>query len=479
MVHLSRILTLCLLLVSGPAFAQWSTEGAAIGARDHPRILARYGGEIRNPALAEYVAMIGAQMVAVSARPDDLWRFSVLDSPELNAFALPGGYIYVTRGLLALANNEAELAAILAHEITHVVEAHVESRNEAGKDALISGAIGALVTGIFGSGEDRLANALRSGVETAFSQMGSYSKAQEFAADAGGIELLRLAGYLPAAQADFLVSMSANAALRAEIAGRPYNEGETPFFANHPAPAERERRARALAANEAGAKDRAAFMSMIDGMVYGQSARGGIVRGQRFFHPGLGFTFEAAQGLSIRNEARQIIMSGENRSTLIMSGAPDHKSLREALQVWASGIPRRERPFRQLENLRELEINGLDAATATLRLRQHGQRSTVRLTVIRFGDSLIRFVGTVRRGDGESAVLQWQTIESFRPLRLDEAVNATGRFIAVYQVKEGDTLASLAAQMNVPTQKQAWFMVLNGLPRQSATIPGQSVKIVQ
>jgi len=459
-----------LIMGASPALAEWPTESAAMGARDHPKIVQRFGGEVRNPALSAYVDEVGAAMVAVSSRPDEVWQFTVLDSPEVNAFALPGGYIYVTRGLLALANDESELAAVLAHEITHVVEAHVEARAEAQKDALLDGAVSALVTGIFGGGENRVGDAVRSGVESALGQMGAYSKAQEFAADAGGIELLRAAGYRPAAQADFLASMAANAALKAEMAGREYDEANAPIFANHPAPAERQLQALALAGDAGGRRGVEAYLAAIDGMIYGQSQRGGFVQGQVFIHPVLGFTFEAAPGLRIQNAARQINILGPNRATLIMSGGPDNDDLSGALQAWAAQIPRRDRQGRGISHVRRLEINGLPAATGTLSLRKRGQRSTLRLTVIRFGDGLIRFASTVRRGDDAVADLHWQTVLSFQPIEGAEAPPEA--HIEVIQVS-GEEIVTLAYPLS-----EAEFRVLNGMGPADVVFTGQFVKLV-
>lgn len=478
MFRIYRFLSMALFMVATPALAEWPADSVALGARDHPKIMQKYGGAVRNEALTAYVDGIGRQIVAVSDRPDEDWKFTVLDTPEVNAFALPGGYVYVTRGLLALASDESELAAVLAHEITHVIDAHVEARLEAQKDALVNGALNALVTGILSGGEDRLGNAVRSGVETAVGEIGAYSKEQEFDADSGGINLLRAAGFQPAAQAGFLASMSANAALQAAMAGREYDESQAPFFANHPAPAERQLRALAQAGDDDGTRGQQRYLAMIDGMIFGQSERGGIVRGQVFVHPELGFSFEAAPGLRIENAARQINILGPNRSTLILSGGTDTGGLRGALQAWFQRIPRLERQSSRLSNLREIEINGLEAATATLQLRKRGQRSTLRLTVIRFNGGLIRFAGTVRRGDDISSELHWQTVQSFRAVSEAGAAEMTETYIRVHQVEAGETVQSLGHEMAVPVYGAELFRVLNGLSADTEVSPGMLVKLV-
>lgn len=477
---MTRFFSAIVLLVAGmnPALAEWPDESVALGAQGHPKVLQRYGGEVQNPALSDYVAHVGAQVVAVSARADERWHFTVLDSAEVNAFALPGGYVYLTRGLLALANNESELAAVLAHEITHITEAHVEARQVAQGDAMVDGALSALVTGIFGGGEDRVGDAVRQGVETAFGQIGAYSKVQEFAADAGGIELLRAAGYRPAAQADFLATMAENAALKAALAGRDYDAANAPMFAHHPAPAERQLQALALAGDAGGRRGADDYLSAINGLIYGENHRAGFMQGRSFIHPELGFFFEVAEGLRLQNAARQINMFGPKRSTLIMSGGADTGDLRAALQAWAVQIPRQERQNRNIGNIRLLEINGLEAATGTLSLRKRGQRSALRMTVIRFNGGLIRFAGTTRRGDEASADLQWQTVQSFSGLSEEGMSENPQTYISVYQVEAGETVDDLAQRVMVHGFSAAQFRVLNGLGPDEELQAGRLVKLI-
>ncbi len=477
---MTRFFSIMALMIAaaGPALAEWPTESVAIGERDHPKIMVRFGGEVQNPALAAYVANVGARVVAGSDHAGEDWHFTVLDSHEVNAFALPGGYVYVTRGLLTLANNESELAAVLAHEVSHVVEEHVEARLEAQSDALVDGAVSALVTGIFGGGENRMENAVRSGVETAMGQIGAYSKEQEFAADAGGIALLQAAGYRPAAQADFLASMAANAALKAAMEGRAYDETTAPIFANHPAPAERQLRALALAGDANGELGEAAYLAAINGMVFGQNQRAGFVKGQSFIHPTLGFFFQAAEGLRIQNGTRQINILGPNRSTLVMSGGQGAQDLGAVLQAWAGQIPRRDRQGRDINNVRGLEINGMEAITGTVNLRKRGQRSTLRMTVIRFNDGVIRFAGKVRRGDEATADLLWQTVQSFSQLTEEGAAEYAQTYIELREVAAGETVADLTSQIMVRGFTEAQFRVLNGLATDEEPLAGQLVKMV-
>jgi predicted Zn-dependent protease len=159
------------LLLAGfsPAQAERSAASAALGAENHPQILARFGGEVPDSTLRDYVARVAGNIVAVSAQPDEDWLFTVLDSAQVNAFALPGGYVYVTRGLLALAGDEAELAAVLAHEIVHVTQEHVEARVDAQAEdqtgEVVGNLLGNLLGGVISGSENPLGDALRNTIQ--------------------------------------------------------------------------------------------------------------------------------------------------------------------------------------------------------------------------------------------------------------------------------------------------------------------------
>lgn len=463
--------------VSTPVLADWPETSQALGARDHPKIMARFGGAISDETLAAYVNDIGQNIAQHSSKPDELWRFIVLDSPEVNAFALPAGYVYVTRGLLALANNEAELAAVLAHEITHVIDEHVEQREAANKDAIIDGAIGALVQGIFGG--DGMNNAIRDNIESAFGEIGAYSREQEFAADRGSVILLALAGYAPQAQADFLASMSANSALRAVMAGRGYDAEKVPFFANHPAPEERVSVARDLADGLQGNTNTAVYLDHIDGLIYGDSVEQGFVRGQVFSHPVLGFTFTAQDGQNIRNSARKIDITGPRGSTLIMTGAADEGgSLSRYLGQWAENIPRRERIGRRMTQVRSLSINGMEAATGSITIRRNARRGDLQLTVIRFNGQLIRFAGFSRNRDTLAKADLMDTVLTFSTLNPEQIRSLNSAQIDIHKVKRRDTAERLGASFPQPDFGAELFLVLNGMDTEDTLERGAYVKII-
>ena len=228
----------------------WTKDQARIGAENHEKIMARLGGEMPSGALSAYVDGIGRSIVAHTRYANEPWTFTIVDSPTVNAFAVPGGYVYVTRGLLALANSEAELAAVIGHEIAHVTENHVEERQKRNRDAGIGVLVGTVLGGVI-DGRDGLRKGIQMGTRVATGYVAQFSQKQEFEADERGIEFLARAGYDPLAQARFLEAMSEKAEIEARLAGKGYNPNRVDFFASHPATGDRIRRA-TLVANQNG-----------------------------------------------------------------------------------------------------------------------------------------------------------------------------------------------------------------------------------
>ena len=169
-----------------------------LGAEEHARIVAAYGGIYHDDKLEQTVARIVGRIVAASDQPDQPYRITILNSPAVNAFALPGGYLYVTRGLLALANDSSEVAAVLAHEMAHVIANHAIERQNKARNAVI---VSRVVTDVLGDeGQLALASSQRS--------LASFSRQQELEADAMGVKTIGRAGYDPFAASRFLTTMA-------------------------------------------------------------------------------------------------------------------------------------------------------------------------------------------------------------------------------------------------------------------------------
>ncbi len=454
------------------------------GDQAHPQILAQFGGEVSDRALRDYVDGIGRRLAAASEQPDAKWTFTVLDSPVVNAFALPGGYVYVTRGLIALANDEAELAGVIGHEIGHVTAAHSAGRQERAGIAQI-GILGATILGaVAGLSGDALNAIGQIGSTIGQGYVASYSRAQEFEADRLGVRYIARAGYDPLAQADFLANMQAETTLQARLAGGAYNPNRVDFFSTHPATAERVREAVAAAGVAAPADERRRgrqrFFAAIDGMIYGDSPAQGFVEGRRFSHPELRFTFTAPEGFRIQNSAAQITMAGPNGAGIVFSG--DERQGQDAegyiARIWAPGIARQTRTG-QLQNFQRGRIGGLEAASALLPAETQQGVRILRLTAIRDGNRIWRFMGVQPQGQDRLGLVMDQAAASFAKLSQREAAALTPLRIAIHEVRAGETPASLARRMAFDDDREARFRVLNGLgPRQEGLRTGRKVKLV-
>jgi predicted Zn-dependent protease len=266
--------------------------------REHERILTSYGGAYDDPRLEALIGKTVDRLVAASDRPDQAYKVTILNSGAVNAFALPTGQLYVTRGLVALASDTSELSSVLSHEMAHVLAKHASIREDQARQAAI---VTRVVTDM-GNDPDLTALALAKTKLT----MASFSRAQEFEADGIGVGISARAHFDPYGASRFLTSMERNAALKAGKTSLDPRVQD--FLSSHPATPERIQNAQANARQytspEGGERDRETYLAAIDNLVYGEDPSEGFVRGRRFLHPKLGFTFAAPENFTLDNTAQ-------------------------------------------------------------------------------------------------------------------------------------------------------------------------------
>ena len=449
------------------------------GDRAHQEILARFGGAYRDAQLSAYVRDVGQRVARASARPGMRWTFTVLDSPTINAFATPGGYVYVTRGLVGLAGSEAQLAGVLGHEIGHVVAGHSALRRERTARASLGLLAGVIGLGALGVDPGTAGTLLQT---AAGGYLASHSRKEELEADTLGVRFLAEAGYDPRAQAAFLDRLRAWHALQARIAGGAYDPNRVDFFSSHPATGERTRRASELArgAGAAGTdRGRARFLAAIDGIAWGDSARHGFVRGRTFSHPQLGFAFTVPRGFTIRNASDAVTATGPRGARFVFDGGRDPGGpLTDYIRrLWAPAIAREQRTGR-LRGLEADRIDGLEAARAVLPVEVGGQLYDALLVAVRMNGVIYRMTGLAPRGSGLLPALA-DAAESFRRLSHAEAAALRQSRLQVVTVQPGDSVQSLARRMNVEGYRLEQFRVLNGLAPGDRVRPGQQVKLVR
>jgi len=447
-------------------FTPLSSE-AALGAQEHPKILSQFGGEYDDRALTTYVASVGKLLASASELPQLDWRFTVIDSDIVNAFALPGGYVYVTRGLIALARDEAEMAAVLAHEIGHVTARHSAQRQGQG---LIAG-IGALAAGILlGDAGASVGSALGQGY------VASYSRSQEHQADELGVRYLTRVGFDPTAMSSFLAGMQAQSELLARIQGK--EQSEASWLATHPPTAERVTAAAAAAAGVTvrdPIRGRDPFLAKIDGMTYGESAAHGLIRGRSFVHPEMRFRFEVPEGFKLVNTPSKVGAIGPDGAVIVMDMAKSGgaASMAAYLQnVWAART--------RLAGVESITINGLPAATGTTRVQSRNGIVDMRLVAIRGdGETVYRLqFATPAAQTARLATGLQRTTYSFRRLSAAEAAQVRPYRIRIRTVRPGDTLVSLAGDLPFTDYREDRLRVLNGLRPGEALQPGTKVKTI-
>lgn len=458
---------------SQTASAQFMSKSKeqSIGAEEHPKIIKQYGGVYDEPGVAGYVASIGGRIVANSEIPGQRFHFTVLDSPIVNAFALPGGYVYVTRGLIALANSEAELASVLAHEVGHVAARHSAQRYNRGMGMALGGAVlGAVL------GNQIVSDLVQQGGQL---YLLSYSRKQEYEADQLGVRYLVRAGYDPYAEADFLRSLEAHDALEQAL-NREKNKRPSEFLTTHPITAKRVVEAIETARKsgvpvESRPRLRDEFLNSIEGMVYGGSSEHGYVRDRSFVHPKLGFTFTVPPGFNITDTPSAIIATGpdEMKIKFDMARLKQPTSMASYLtSIWANDV--------SLRNPEGMTINGMQAATAETVLNTEAGRAIVRLVAIGFTpDTAARIMIVMPNQPGADMRTELQRFTySFRSLSPQEATKARPQRIRVIPVRSGDSMAGMAERMPFADYREPRFRILNGFGPGDVLSPGARVKIV-
>jgi len=444
-------------------------DDAATGRKEHPNVLAAFGGEYTEGGVQSYVSGIGAKLAAKSEFPNLSYRWTVLNTPIVNALALPGGYIYVTRGLMALAANEAELAGVMGHELGHVTARHSAER----QTQSIIAQLGLLALGI-ATGSGDLVNLAAVGAQA---YLQSYSRDQEFEADTLGVRYMAQSGWDPSAMATFLASLREWSQLEAQMAGRdPNSVDEFNMMASHPRTVDRVKAATAAAGVQdgEGVLNRDVYLKAIEGMRFGDDPSQGVVDGQWFRHPGLGFEFKVPQGFSVMNGESQV--SAQNASGAAMVFDMDRATVGDPAEYlayqWASGV--------QLNDLQRITVNGLQGATAWTRLQSNGGQADVRAVVLKGeGNQLYRFLFLAPAGNSRFNGAFQETVNSFRRLSASEAAQIKGFRVYVLTAGANDSVASLARGMPFGAYNEQAFRVLNDLVGGGALARGELVKVVR
>jgi predicted Zn-dependent protease len=433
---------------------------------EHKRMVALFGGDYKDAAAERYLNGVLAKFADATDDQNRTYRVTILNSPIVNAFALPSGDLFVTRGLLALANDGSEVAAVMAHEIAHVTKRHALARAEQEKRAAVISKA-AMVIQNRQRGEEVEATAKLS--------IAGFSRQQELEADEAGIKTIARAGFDPFGASRFLASLGRSSALRASLIGQNASSAKPDILATHPSTPERVAQAvkvaRSIAAPDVGISDRDSYLSAIDLMMFGDDPSEGTIRGRKFVQPRLGFSFVAPDGFVLENSTQAVLgvkEGGAEALRLDSVAVPGTTSLDGYVASgWIDGLV--------ASSVETIEVNGMPAITATARAGEWN----FRLAVIRFNASEVyRLIFATHALDASREKQFRAAIDSFRKIDPDEAGKVQPLRIGLLTAKAGDTAASVSARMVVPDKPLETFELLNGLESAGPLKVGQRYKLV-
>ena len=456
----------------------------AEGAKAHPQILAEFG-EYKNPQVQAYVNEVGQRLAKASQRSELDWHFTVLDTPDVNAFALPGGYVYVTRGIMAYMDSEADLAGVIGHEIGHVSARHGSQRATRQQTAGI-GVIAATLLGVVleSQGLPGAASAASQASQgLAAGYVAKYSRGQESQADKLGAEYLTRLNYDPHHMVDVikvLESQERFAADQAKAEGRTPKAGGSDWLASHPSNEQRLREITEIA-NQYKApasyvdEGRDRYLQVMDGVAFGESAEQGVTRGRNFYHEPLGIALTAPPGWKIQNSANALAMvNGEGNAAVIVKAVPPkagsthEEIIRNAVKPVSGKMEKRS-------------FNGLPAThfSGTVQ-NQNGQSQAVELTLVT-GPSNTNYVLIYGAKDQQSLQRAYPQIQqaesSFRAMTVADHDAARTWKLNTVPLPSGG-FAELARQSPLTTNAEQQLRLLNGVYGGGELKPGQMVKVV-
>lgn len=473
---LALVLSSCMGAGPVPSASTPITDSEAqVGAENHPKLLAEFGGAMTG-SHAQYVEQVGKNIAVHSGLGNarDSFTVSLVNSSVNNAFAIPGGYIYSTRQLVGLMNNEAELAGVLGHEVAHVAARHSQRRQKRAQRNSILGVLGAVASGVLlgdtGLGQ-QLGQTLMQG-----SQMLTlkFSRNQELEADRLGIEYLQSAGYDPRAMGTVLASLAAQNSLDAQLQGRG-NATIPQWASTHPDPASRVRTALTIAQPlGSGTTNRNMFLTQIDGLLYGDDPKQGVIEGSQFIHPEMRLAFTAPSGFYMVNGSRAVSVNGQSGKAQLTL-APYNGNLETYVRQQFTALGGEQQKLSP-DSVRRTTVNGIPAALGTVRVNNGQNQVDLVVFAYEFAkDRAYHFIAVTPAGSSSTFT---QMFNSMRRVGNSEAAGIIPRRIDVVTVQRGDTIQRLASRMAYDNGKVERFRVLNALGSSDQLQAGQKVKIV-
>lgn len=451
---------------SAPPAPPRASDSSSKTSAEHRRMIALFDGDYKYPSAERYLNDILVKLASADEHGGEPYRVTILNSPIVNAFALPPGNLYVTRGLLALANDSSEVAAVMAHEIAHITANHAHQREEEEKRAAVISQAASVIQ-----------NKQKSEEVEALAQrtIASFSRQQELEADAIGIKVIARAGFDPYGAARFLGALGRSAALRSSLIGQNASARKPDMLATHPSTPERVTQAimaaRQIGAPGIGTTDRAAYLAAIEGMTFGDDPSEGAIRGRKFVHGRLGFAFLAPDGFVLENASQALlgVKAGGTEALRLDSVtlAPETPLATYMASGWIDGLME--------SSIETTDVNGMPAATAIARAGEWN----FRLALIRFEPNRVYRLIFATRILTDAAKDRFKaSIDSFHHVSEEEVRGVPPLRIGIVVAKIGDTAEAMAARMAVPDRGLEYFLLINGLEHGGPIRSGERYKTV-
>jgi predicted Zn-dependent protease len=442
-----------------------SADELAMGQQTDPQILRTYG-KYEDAELARYVAALGKRLGALSHQPNLAYNIQVLDSPVVNAFAVPGGYVYLTRGILAYINDEAELAGVVAHEIGHIAARHSAQQYSKAQFAQLGLGLGSVLSKTF----RKYAGAAQAGVGLLFL---SFSRSDEREADALGVEYSAKAGYDANHMANLFVSLE-------RLNPGEGQSGLPAWFSSHPNPENRIAAIKqdALVWREKISQTRFAvnrdqYLKQVDGIVFGEDPRQGYVESNVFYHPELRFQFPIPSGWKVNNTASQVQMINQDQNAVILFSMAPEKNPSAAAEAFINEskavVVRSE----------ATKVNGMTAHRIVSDVTTEQGVIRVMSYFIQKGQTVYAFLGYTEqsRFNGYSSVFE-QTMGRFNNLTDSRRINVKADRLDVRRTATQGSLRQALRKFGEPENQGEALAIINGMKLDDA-VPGNTyLKVV-
>ncbi|MCR9288321.1 MAG: M48 family metalloprotease [Bacteroidetes bacterium] len=469
----TSLLALCVLInwqcaynpVTGKKELNFMSESQelALGKQSDPEIVSFYGS-YQDEKMQAFINEKGKEMGKISHRPELDYQFRILDSPVVNAFAVPGGYIYFTRGIMAHFNNEAEFAGVLGHEIGHVTARH-SAKQYTSQMALQLGFVLGMVTS---KKFRQFSDVAGQGLQLMFLKFGRNHESQS---DKLGVEYSTKIGYDAHHMADFFQTLGR---MRESSGAEPIPT----FMSTHPDPVDRYNTVHRLAAKEQETVDknalnvnRESYLRMIDGITYGEDPRQGYVENNKFYHPEMKFEFPIPNAWKTVNMPTQVQMAPSNGEAMIILGLAAEKTLNEAKQKIL------ETDSLRVISSRNERVNGLNAS---IFLADVGKSLKLLTYLIKYNGLIYKFHGMAEPMNYNKYSNSFErTFKNFRKLTDQSKINVKPDRIRIKNAKRSGTLKSVLQSYNMKNDRLEEIALLNGMKLTDQIKTGTMIKVIE